>query len=259
MRISDAPATYNNLYLSIDGKVATVVLRRPETRNAVSLELLKEMISVFDWLKARPDIHFLVVDHDGPVFSSGADLKEAARTHADPSGAPFNVRLKQQLAQEALTKLAHANQITFAAIRGSAYGAGVGIALSCDFKIMAENSTLSLPESKLGMFLSYGILPRLLAQIGPNKTREMTMMAESWSAQRCLEIGLVNNVVPPEQVLRSIQEQIHVLAERDWDALRINKKMINAYIIGQAPGSGFLMIESELAALSFTESTRWNL
>lgn len=234
------------LRTTIDGDIATATLCRPERLNAVAHQLLADLASLADWLRDREDIHFLILDHEGPVFSAGAHLGEVREILADQAHVRVRLRANQRTAQEALAKLAAIEQISFAALRGSAYGAGVAIAMACDFRVMADDAVLNLPETKLGMFLTYAATPTLVAAMGSARAKEMILFAEDWSAQACLAAGAVQRVVTSDQVPSSILSMIDTLRQRSWPALRVAKQVVNA---AQPTGLGQPSVtEVELAA-----------
>ncbi len=214
--------------VELDAEVATATLCRPERLNAVAAQLLADLVSLADWLRERDDIHFLVLDHEGPVFSAGAHLGEVQAILADAEHMRVRLRANQRIAQEALAKLAAVEQISFAALRGSAYGAGVAIAMACDFRVMADDAVLNLPETRLGMFLTYAATPPLVASLGLARAKEMILFAEDWDAQRCLEAGAASRVVVKDQVRATIAAMIATLRARSWPALRMSKQVANA-------------------------------
>lgn len=236
----------HSLRLHLDGNAVTATLCHPERLNAVGAELLEELVALADWLGERDDLHYLVLDHDGPVFSAGANLQEARALFADASRVRARLRANQRAAQEALGKLAAVEQISFAALRGSAYGAGVAIALACDFRVMAEDAVLNLPETRLGMFLSYGATPPLVAALGLARAKEMILFAEDWDAPRCLATGAVQQVAPRDQVRARIDAMIATLRQRSWPAVRLAKQVANA--AAPARWGDVTLAEPELAA-----------
>lgn len=234
------------LRVEVSGDVATATLCRPERLNAVAPEMLTDLVILADWLRERDEIHFLILDHEGPVFSAGAHLGEVRAILADQARVRVRLRANQRAAQEALAKLASIEQISFAALRGSAYGAGVAIAMACDFRVMADDAVLNLPETKLGMFLTYAATPTLVSALGLARAKEMILFAEDWSAQACLTAGAVQRVVAKGQVRAAIAAMVDTLRQRSWSALRIAKQVANAAApsgLGQ-PG----VTEVELAA-----------
>jgi enoyl-CoA hydratase/carnithine racemase len=163
------------------------------------------------------------------------------------------MRAHQRVAQDMMAKLSAIEQICFVAMRGSAYGAGVAIAMTGDFRIMADDIVINLPETNLSMFLTFGSTPLLVNAVGLARAKEMILFAEDCTAQQCLELGVAQRVVPEGEVLRSIHAMIATLRQRDWRAVRIAKQVANASV---APQFGnMIMTEPELVAGSIADGT----
>lgn len=240
--------------LSVEVQDDTVVasLDRPQRLNAVSSALLADLVALADWLRDTPDLHFLVLDHNGPVFSAGADLGEVRAMTADPASRDV-LRANQRLAQDMMAKMSGLDQISFAALRGSAYGAGVAIAMTADFRVMADEAVLNLPETNLSMFLTYGSTPRLVAAVGATRAKQMILFAEDWTAAQCLEAGVAQQVVAQDEVRPAIDAMIATLRERDWAALRVAKQVVNAAT--PVRQGDMIMTEPELAAATMVGGT----
>jgi len=239
---------FEAIRLSMKDDVARVTLCRPEIRNAVDSVLLKELIEATEILQGADNVHYVILDHEGPVFSAGAHLMEIRDYTAEKNleKQKKGLRQYQSLAQEFVRRFGNIEQISFAALRDSAYGAGVGIAVPCDFRIMAERAVLNLPESGLGMFLAWGLTPALVHSIGLARSKEMIMLGEDWEATKCAGVGLADRVVERENVESEIQGMIARLRTRSWPAVRMCKRLANA--AGALSSLGQLsMAEIELA------------
>ncbi len=232
--------TFECLSLSLEEDTLTARLSRPEQLNTVNTTLLQELVKLSEFLRDRPDIHFLILGHEGKYFSAGADLalvREMVRN-------PEVMRIHQNVAHDMMAKMSGIEQISFAAIQGSAYGAGVAIAMTCDFRVMADHTVVNLPETKRGMFLTYGSTPKLVHTVGLARAKEMIMYAEDYTAQQCLEVGVAQHVVPADQVYDTIKERIAVLRDRNWRSIRIAKRIANAAV--PADIGNMIMPEPEL-------------
>lgn len=217
---------FETLSLSLDQDTLTVKLCRPDELNTVTTKLLMELVALTDFLRDRTDIHFLIIGHEGKYFSAGANLALIREMLAKPE----TMRVHQNVAHDMMNKLSNIEQISFAAVEGSAYGAGVAIAMTCDFRVMANNAVMNLPETKRGMFLTYGSTPRLVHTVGLARAKEMIMFAEDYSAEQCREAGVVQHVVPAIEVYDVIKARIEVLRQRSWRSVRIAKRIANAAV-----------------------------
>lgn len=134
--------------LGLTDDILTLTFNRPETRNSIDTVLMEELIELSRSLRFMDDVRYVVFDHEGPVFSSGADVKEAVTSlGSDQDGRDRGVLRQQRFGQELMAGLEGIDQITIAKLRGSAYGAGVALMLTADFRIMANEAVLNLPEA----------------------------------------------------------------------------------------------------------------
>ncbi|MSQ64614.1 MAG: enoyl-CoA hydratase/isomerase family protein, partial [Betaproteobacteria bacterium] len=161
---------YRTLKLETKNGIAAVSLNRPEVRNAMSAKLMREMIACAGRVSAMRDIDVVIVHGSGGCFCAGADLKDASRwgSAARP--------LDEQREIAALGfRMARAweevPQITIAAIEGYAIGGGLALAAALDWRVIAENAFVSLPEISLGIPLTWGTLPRLVNLVGPARAK----------------------------------------------------------------------------------------
>ena len=115
-----------------------------------------------------------------------------------------------------------------AAVNGYALGAGLVLAMGCDFRIAAENARFGVPETNIGLFFTWGSTPRLTCLIGPAKAKEMIMTCDPIDAQEALRIGLANKVVPADKLMDAVHEFIEQIASKGPLAIRMTKKLVNA-------------------------------
>jgi enoyl-CoA hydratase/carnithine racemase len=241
------------LRLEVDGDTLVASINRPRRANAVNRQLLQDLVTLADWLRGREDLGYVILTHEGHVFSAGADLQELHADLSDEQNRRRRIRSMQHLAQEMMRKLEGIEQVTFAAMRGSAYGAGLAIAMTADFRVMAEDTVANLPESRLGMFLTYGATPRLVATVGLSRAKEMIMFAEDVPAKDCLEWGLAQRVAAADQVLPTVRDMIERLRTSDQNAVRIAKQMANA---SAATAFGdMVLVEPQLVGATLGDGT----
>jgi enoyl-CoA hydratase/carnithine racemase len=179
-------------------------------------------------LRTDQKTRFVIFTGAGRAFSCGLDFSKEAMSerHARPELA--SVRLWQLFAQDIWNALENLEQITIAALNGATIGAGLALAMTCDFRIASESAIFGVPEANLGIFFTTGATPRLTVLIGPSKAKEMIMTCDSIDAHEALRIGLVNKVVPSEELTNCCRELVEKLASKGPLALRISKKIVNA-------------------------------
>ena len=200
--------------------VATVIINRPEKKNALDTPTFTALQRVFREVESSEDDRVLVVTGAGGDFCSGADLSSAA----DPNEHPLD-RMRR-IHDVALT-LHRMSVPTIAKVSGVAVGAGWNLALGCDLVLAAEDARFSQIFAKRGLSLDFGgswLLPRL---IGLHRAKELALFADMLSARDALELGLVNRVVPLEELDDLTDTWARRLAEGPPVALSQSKRLLN--------------------------------
>jgi len=179
--------------LEVDGGVGTVRLDRPPM-NALSRQVQDELRQVADEAAVRADVRAVIVYGGEQVFAAGADVKEmAAMSYAEL--APIARRLSAGLGA-----MASIPKPTVAAVTGYALGGGLEVALACDRRIVGDNAKLGVPEILLGVVPGGGGTQRLARLIGPARAKDLVYTGRFVDAQEALAIGLVDEVVPADDV-----------------------------------------------------------
>jgi len=167
---------YRTLKLAIERGVATVTLNRPEARNAMSAELMHEMIACAGEIAARGEIDVVIVQGSGVCFSAGADLKDASRW--GNAARPFDEQREiAALGYRMARAWEELPQVTIAAIEGYAIGGWLALVAALDWRVIADNACVALPESALGIPLTWGTLPRLVNLVGPARAVAKQVLA----------------------------------------------------------------------------------
>ncbi len=219
---------YKHLLVQKLGLTTTVTLNRPQQMNPLGPQLLLEFRDVLAGLRADTECRFVIFTGAGKAFSCGAELSEDAFKAKSSLPGLNNERLWQSFSQELMNTMENLEQVTIGAINGVAVGGAVCLLLNCDFRIASEKASFIIPETGLGMPLSWGATPRLVALIGPSKTKELIMTCDRIDALEAHRIGLVNKVVPAENLMVSCNKLIDKIALKGPLAIRICKKQVNA-------------------------------
>jgi len=191
-----ASTSYKNLQVESRGPVTVLSVHRPEVLNALNRETLGEIDDFARRFVGDAEQQALIVTGSGAKsFISGADINELAVL--DPRGAEEISRFGQGV----LDVLEHAPKLVIAAINGYAFGGGCELALACHLRLASENAVLGLPEVSLGIIPGYGGTQRLPRLIGPARALELIASARRVKADEAERIGLVNRVVPLDQLL----------------------------------------------------------
>ena len=219
---------YRTLKLEMKGAIATVTLQRPEARNAMSAQLMREMIACAGRLAARRDLQVAIVRGSGACFSAGADLKDASRW----GGQGQSLEEKRAIASLGY-RMARAweelPQITLAAIEGYAIGGGLALAVALDWRVLAKDAFVSLPEISLGIPLTWGTLPRLVNLLGPAKAKRLTILCERFPAAEALAMGLADFLAPPGKALKVARGIAAAVLALPRNSVRMSKESVNAY------------------------------
>jgi 2-(1,2-epoxy-1,2-dihydrophenyl)acetyl-CoA isomerase len=193
----------------VDG-VATVTIARPEGMNALTLDAKRGLLEAVGAARGDSAVRALVVTGSGPAFCVGQDLREHAALL--DAGDPAPLSTVREHYNPLITALAALPIPTVAAVNGTAAGAGLGIACALDFRIGASGSRYTTAFVGIGLTADSGLswtLPRL---VGEGRARALLLLAEPFTAEQALEMGLLNAVVAPEQVLTAAQELAGKLA-----------------------------------------------
>jgi enoyl-CoA hydratase/carnithine racemase len=240
---------YRHLQISRAGRLARVVLARPERRNAFSADLMREMIACAGELATQRDVDAVVLSGSGGVFSAGADLKDSTRW---AGGAPL---LEQRETSSLGGRMARAweelPQVTAAAIEGYAIGGGLALSVALDWRLMARDAFVSLPEISLGIPLTWGTLPRLVNLLGPARAKRLAILGERIDAATAQAIGLVDEVCEPGKALAAAEELLGKALDKPKHSVMMTKETVNAYAsIGAHAVSHMAPDQLEFAAAS---------
>jgi enoyl-CoA hydratase len=238
---------YRHLRCEFSGAIAMLELNRPERRNALSAELMRELIACAAELSSRRDIDALIVSGAGGWFCAGADLKDASRW---AGGAPLiEQREIAGLGQRMARAWEELPQVTIAAIEGYAVGGGLALAVALDWRVMARDAFVSLPEISLGIPLTWGTLPRLVNLVGPAKAKRLAILCERTAADAALDMGLVDELCDSGKAIVAARGIAEKVLEKPRHAVRMTKETVNAYAaIGAHAVSHMAHDQLELAA-----------
>jgi enoyl-CoA hydratase/carnithine racemase len=226
--------------------VATLRLDRAPV-NALNLQIWQELGEAATALSLDEAVRAVVVWGGPKVFAAGADIKAMnAMDHRD-------MERHGLVLQESMRQLAGLPKVTIAAVNGYALGAGCELALTADFRYAAENAQLGQPEMLLGVIPGAGGTQRLTRLVGLQKAKEMVYGGSFYSAQSCLEMGLVDRVVPAEEVYDHAVEAARRFAAGPY-ALRYAKEAIDRGI--EMDLDAALRLESTLFSACFATDDR---
>ena len=236
----------------LDGHVATITLDRPEALNAVDLEMWQAFSDATARLEADPEAWLGIITGAGRAFSAGADLGSTIpRMLDDPDRNP-HVGPATIMRGQTVTKP------LIAAINGHALGGGLEIVLACDLRVASEGARLGAPEVTIGLIPGWGGTQRLTRQLPWAVAASFILTGQPLTAQEALQVGLVNAVVPAEQVMTEAHRWAEIMCRCGPLALRAAKQAMLAG--GQLALEEGLAVEQRLFnSLAYTDDVREGL
>ncbi len=213
--------SYSTIQLAYDAGVATILLNRPEKRNAISFDLIDDLVRALDEV-AKSDATVLIVTGAGKAFCSGMDLDNlksllGRSTEQNLQDSQSMVRLFRSLYEFP--------KVTIAAVNGAAIAGGAGLALLCDF-------TLAVPEAKFGYTeVRIGFVPAivstfLLRQVGEKQARDLLFTGRLFDVDEAARLGLINEIIPAESLIKRARELAALLMENSPSSLRATKQLL---------------------------------
>lgn len=211
---------YETLIVRKEGEILTVILNRPQL-NLFNSQMLEDLIDVWHSLRRDTTVRFVVLTASGDHFSAGVDLKELPESGFTPEVARFG----QLAGHELMRSLESLEQVTVAVLQGVVVGAGMAVAMACDFRIMSQDATYSVPETAVGTYFTWGCTPRLVRMVGASKAMEIIMTCDPISADEAYRLGLANKIVPNDSLTEETRKFINKIASKSPACVRITKKI----------------------------------
>src|ERR1700758_3135669 len=194
--------SYKTIQLAYDAGVATITLNRPEKRNAISFELIDDLLRALGEV-ARSDAIVLIVTGAGKAFCSGLDLDNLkALLGRSPEQNLKDSRTMVQL----FRTLYEFPKVTIAAVNGAAIAGGTGLALLCDFTLAVPDAKFAYTEVRIG-FVPAIVSTFLLRQVGEKQARDLLLTGRLFSTEEALRLGLINEIVPAGTLMARVRER----------------------------------------------------
>ncbi|MFC4537070.1 enoyl-CoA hydratase-related protein [Sphaerisporangium dianthi] len=211
------------VHLEVSGGVATVTLDSPANRNALSVRLLGELEGALGRAIADAEVRVIVLTGTGPVFCSGADLKEQAPARdALPHDAPVTASFPG-----VMSLIWGSPKPVICRLNGTARAGGLGLVAACDFAIAPDTATFAFSEVRLGVVPAM-ISVTVLRRVEPRAAAEYFLTGEVFGAARAAEIGLLTRAVPAEELDAAVARYAGMLLRGGPEALAITKQLVRA-------------------------------
>lgn len=234
--------TYETILTRTEGRVGIIQLNRPKALNALSGELMAELVDAVEAYDTDPDVGCIVITGSERAFAAGADIKTMAG--ATPAGMLANSFIDQW---DRLRKVA---KPLIAAVSGYALGGGCELAMACDLLVASESAQFGQPEINLGVIPGAGGTQRMTLAVGKALAMEMVLNGRTLSATEAQSFGLVSRVYPVEVYLEEAIKLAAEIAARAPLAVRLGKEAVNA--VYEMPLQAGLQHERRLFYLLFS-------
>lgn len=227
------PANYENLLVEINPPLARITLNRPERRNALSLGLMQELLACLRSLGESREVGAVILAASGKVFSSGHDLSEMRGRTVSEYRKLFDVCV------ELMTEIQRISQPVIAEVQGVATAAGCQLVATCDLAVASDAAKFATPGVRIGLFCSTPMVA-LTRAIGRKRALEMLLTGVPIDAPTAADWGLVNRVVPAEQLRSETETLARQIAEASPMTLGLGKQAFYSQIdLDQAKAYGY--------------------
>jgi 2-(1,2-epoxy-1,2-dihydrophenyl)acetyl-CoA isomerase len=217
-------ASHETVDLTTDGPAARILLDRPEALNAWNEQFGRDLLDAVTTVSDDGSIRALLITGAGRGFSSGADLKEQRET---TGGIPdLSARLKE-VYHPIITGLREMPQPVVAAVNGPAVGIGCSLALACDLIVAAESAYFLLAFVNIGLVPDGGSTAFLPARVGYARAAEMAMLGERVPAEQALDWGLINRIIPDDELEGAADALLQLLAHGPTTSYAASKRLLN--------------------------------
>ena len=209
---------YEQVLLAVDGHAATVTLNRPEQRNPLSAVMLRELAAAFRWCQQEQQVRVVVLTGAGDrAFCAGADLSSF-----DGGMSDLERHRSRDLFVELFSLMAALGKPIVGRINGHALAGGIGLACSCDLVVSTDTATFGTPEINVGIWPM--MIQAILSRNIPRKILlEMEMFGDRWTATQLQGFGVINRVVPHDQLDSAVKEIVDKLAKKSPLAMRLGR------------------------------------
>jgi enoyl-CoA hydratase/carnithine racemase len=206
----------------IGSGIATITIDRPDVLNAIDDEVLEELETTFHAIEKDEKIRVVIITGGGEkAFVAGGDI-DAMKRMSLIEGERFVYK-----GQSVLSKIENSNKVVIAAINGYALGGGSELALACDIRIASDKAKLGLPEVCIGLYPGWGGTQRLVRLVGKGVAKELVFTGRRISVQEAKELGIVNRIVPHDELMSSCVELAESILANSPIAVIQAKKAIN--------------------------------
>lgn len=245
--------TYQSLLFEVKDGVAVVTVNRPDKLNALNDQVMAELADAAGRIATDPSIRGAILTGAGPKsFVAGADIGDLAKQ------GPFDGKARAMRGQAVLRRFETCGKPVIAAVNGFALGGGCELAMACHIRIASENAKFGQPEVKLGIAPGYGGTQRLPRLVGKGVAIQLILTAEMIDAAEAYRIGLVNKVVPPDQLMAESEKMLRGILSMGPLAVRLSLEAIDSGL-EMTLDEGLLLEANHFGLLAATQDTKEGL
>lgn len=204
------------------GWVGLITLENPKKRNAISSKLILEMHEALNDIEADNNIRVTVITGSGGAFCAGFNISELAGAKC---GAEFYPTARN--IHKLFLEMEDKGKPIIAAINGLTFGGGLEMSMACDIRIAAESAVFGVPEIVMGLLPAAGGMTRLPKLVGAGMAKELVLTGRQVKADEALRIGLLNKVVPDDQLMDEVMQMAELIASRPPISVAVGKATIN--------------------------------
>lgn len=235
---------YKNLLLEIKDGIAVLKINRPKALNALNSETLDELKHAGEAISGNKDVWVVIITGEGDkAFIAGADILEMKDMN------PYQGMVFSQRGHEAFAAFENMNKPVIAAVNGFALGGGFEVALMCDIIYASDKAKVGFPETTLGIFPGFGGTQRAAKLCGLAKAKELIFTGKMISAQEAYEIGLINKVLPHEELWKEVMALAEKIRSNGPISMGLAKELINKSLFLDMNSA--LMLEAKDFGLCF--------
>ncbi|HYK11416.1 MAG TPA: enoyl-CoA hydratase-related protein [Gemmatimonadales bacterium] len=244
---------YQTLLFDVKDGVAVVTINRPDKLNALNDQVMAELADAAEKIATDPAIQGTILTGAGPKsFVAGADISDLAKQ------GPFDGKARAMRGQGVLRRLETCGKPVIAAVNGFALGGGCELAMACHIRIASENAKFGQPEVKLGIAPGYGGTQRLPRLVGKGVALQLILTAEMIDAAEAYRIGLVNKVVPTNELMAESEKMLRGILSMGPLAVRLSMEAIDSGL-EMTLDEGLLLEANHFGLLAATEDTKEGL
>jgi 2-(1,2-epoxy-1,2-dihydrophenyl)acetyl-CoA isomerase len=228
--MSEQNTQLETVNVSVSDGVATVQLNRPEALNAWNRQFGEDLLAALRGARADEEVRAVLIEGAGRAFSSGADLKDFSGGETTPDGRPDVYRTLTKRYHPIMLEIREMPKPVIASVRGPAVGIGCSLALCCDLIVAGESAYFLLAFVNIGLVPDGGSSLFVPTRVGMARATELAMLGERLPAPKALEWGLINRVVPDEQLSRESAELAARLAAGPTRSYAGTKRQLNNWL-----------------------------